>query len=127
MTTSQTFKKNERLTSKTAIEALFAKGKSVSALGFKLIWVPHSTSLKISAQIVFVVPKRSFKNATDRNKIKRRMREVWRKNKQQVYDHLKANELKLALGWLYVGKKIPEYNEVQNAFEQLIKKLKSTL
>ena len=41
------------------------------------------------AQIAFSVPVKSFRRAVDRNRLKRQMREVYRKNKQELYSFLK--------------------------------------
>ena len=69
-----------KLKSKKQIGELFESGKSVKAFPLLLVYKtdPH---LEIPFQIGFSVSKRNFKNAIDRNRIKRLLREYFRKNK----------------------------------------------
>jgi ribonuclease P protein component len=65
------------------------------------------------------VPKRNFKKAVDRNKIKRRLRESYRSNKMLLnVGENKINSYFIA--YIYVGKQILPYKEIED-------KLKSSL
>lgn len=90
-----TFKKIERLCSKKAIDELFAKGKSKTHFPFKLIYQPAVFESEFPARALFVVPKKKHKRANKRNAIKRRMREVYRLNKQTLYEQLKDRKIDL--------------------------------
>ncbi len=100
-----TFHKQERLCSKKQIDLLFSKGKSQLSYPIKTMFLETPVSLQYPAQAMFVVPKRQFKKAHDRNKIKRRMREVYRLNKKIIYDIIEANGKKIIIAFIYVGKK----------------------
>lgn len=120
----QTFTKSERLCSKILIDKLIEKGNSFQSFPFKIIWLEAQES-PVPAQIVISVPKRSFKRSVDRNKLKRRTREAYRKNKMVLYDHL--NNKKVLLMFVYIAKTIIEYKEIEEkviaGLEQLNKKI----
>jgi len=119
----QTFGKAEKLKSKKLIEKLFDEGKSVGNNGFTLVYLPAVLSGFYPVQAGFSVPKRFFKNATDRNYIKRQMREVWRKNKHELYTQLAAQNLQMAIMWVYKGKNVPGYSTTTEAMLLCLKKL----
>jgi len=122
----QTFTKAERLCSKVLIDKLIEKGNSFQSFPFKIIWLEAQES-PVPAQIVISVPKRSFKKAVDRNKLKRRTREAYRKNKKILYDHL--SNKKVLLMFIYTAKTILAYKEIEEklilGLEQLNKKIKN--
>jgi len=79
-----TLSKEERICSRKLIEQLFGGGNSRSMSSFPLRVVYLPTDRKITApvaQMVISVPKRHFKHAVDRNRIKRQLREAYRQEK----------------------------------------------
>ncbi|WP_457618246.1 ribonuclease P protein component [Lutibacter sp.] len=84
-----TLGKYEKLKSKKAIEQLFAEGNRINSFPLQLIYLKNKHQSKFPIKVGFTVPKRSVKLAVHRNRIKRVMREVYRKNK-----HLFSNNLK---------------------------------
>ena len=112
------FPKSEKLKSKKTIELLFAEGRSISKYPIKVFYLPSNNVKK--TQAAFAVPKRNFKNAVDRNRIKRQLREVYRLQK-----HLLKNEgeLKFSLFFLYIGNEILPYSEIETSLKFLINKI----
>ena len=74
--------------SRKLIEQLFTEGKSVKNFPLRMVFlqVPHTSTFPIQA--AFSVPKRNFKRAVDRNRIKRLLRETYRLQKEIVYTKL---------------------------------------
>ncbi len=118
-----TFSKNERLTNVAVIDKIFLEGKTVNADGFALLYFPCSLSSPFPAQVTFAVAKRNFKHAHDRNRIKRLMRECWRKEKLNLYENLQKKNLQFAVCLMYRGKKIPDFATTAAAIKKLIVRL----
>lgn len=120
---SQRFRKVERLTSRKTFDLLLKKGRSIQDAPFRLIWLIEHSESPFPAKIAFAVPKRNFKSAVERNKIKRLMREVYRKNKADLYTLLKQKEKQLAILIVYTGKTIPDYKEVEQKLTVILQRL----
>ena len=106
-----------KLKSKKRIGELFESGKSVKAFPLLLIY-KNDPNLEIPFQTGFSVSKRNFKNAVDRNRIKRLLREYFRKNK-----YLFTSEQKQFLFmFIFIGKTMPNYAEIEKAMNKIAKK-----
>lgn len=113
------FPKSEKLKSSKAIKRLFEEGKTITKFPIKVIYLPQEGDRK--TQAAFAVPKRNFKKAVTRNRIKRQMREAYRLNKAL----LSTNNCKnFALLLLYLGKEEPQYNRLESAITSLLKQLR---
>lgn len=93
--------KNERLSKEKWIQELFEKGSSFYFHPFKVLYLPHPDAGSTTNQVLFSVPKRQFKRAVDRNKIKRRLREAYRLNKS-----LLREPEKWLIAYIYTAKTI---------------------
>jgi ribonuclease P protein component len=95
--------KRERLSSRKQIEMLFGSGsQSMAAYPLRVVFLNKERAQGESpVQILVSVPKRHFKHAVDRNRVKRQVREAYRLNKQVVYDALEpTQQLHMAFVWL---------------------------
>lgn len=73
---------------------------------------------KTDVKAMFVVPKKKFKNAHDRNKLKRRMREAYRLQKADLYSQL--GPIGMDVAFIYYGNKSEEYTVIYQAFNKLL-------
>ncbi len=120
-TSKLTFKKEERLCSKKVIDKLFSEGESFLSFPVKIIFLETIIPSKFPVQAGFSVGKKNFKSAVQRNLIKRKMREAYRLNKNEFYK--KAGEKQLAVFFIFIGKTIPEYQNIETAFKKGLNKL----
>ncbi|MBE7659383.1 ribonuclease P protein component [Tenacibaculum finnmarkense] len=81
-----TLGQQERLKSKKLIGKLYEEGKSVKVFPLRMVYIQTEHTSKFPVQVGVSVPKRNFKSAVDRNRIKRLLRETYRKEKYTVYD-----------------------------------------
>ena len=117
---NESFGREEKLKSKVVIDRLFSEGKSLQKYPLRLIFLPQIDSRAEVHKTAVSVPKRRFKRAVDRNKIKRHMREAFRKNKYLVSSNL---PFFYALMFIYTGREKEDYSKIFSATEELLKRL----
>lgn len=94
------FPKSQRLCSLYLIDKLFTPGnsKSVTAYPLRLVFRMEKEE-NAETQLMVSVPKRCFKHAVDRNRVKRQVREAYRTNKS-LLQLPEGNRASLAVIWL---------------------------
>lgn len=95
-----TFRKHERLTGRDAINAVVKQGAALNDKPFRLVGRIGPLDSTAPAQVAFAIPKRHVKKATDRNYIRRLMREAYRLEKERWYEPLRAAGVQCA--WLVI-------------------------
>lgn len=118
-----TLKKEERLCSKKLLEEVFTKGKYHNQLPLKIAWIECNLHTEMPVQIVISVPKRNFKKAVQRNLLKRRIREAYRKNKHVLYEYLNQNKIQMAIGVVYSNAVLVDYFEIEEKLILLLHKI----
>lgn len=102
-----TLSKAERLSSKLLIEKLFAgEAKSFSAYPLRLVFIPVEEQVSASASILISVSKKRFKRAVHRNRVKRQVREAYRKNKHTLLELLEEKEVNVIMAFIYLSDEI---------------------
>ncbi len=115
---NQSFSKTQKLKSRKTIARLFDEGKTVTKFPIKVFYLPQQDHLE--NQAAFAVPKRNFKLAISRNRIKRQLREAYRLKKETLESNTNT---KFALLFLYLGKTNVPYAQIEKAVTVLLKKL----
>ncbi|TAK37532.1 MAG: ribonuclease P protein component [Saprospiraceae bacterium] len=120
--TQFTFKKKERLKSRKTIGRLFAGGQSFGMYPLRLVFLKEEEP-KSGTPVEFgvSVPKRSFKSAVARNRLKRKVREAWRLNKHQLYQRLAGKPWQYAFMVIYVAKEDLTYEVIEKAMQAMIR------
>lgn len=113
-----TFEKIERLCSKSAIDRLFQSGQSKTVFPLKMVYLDSDFESPYPARVMFVVSKRKFKRANKRNLLKRRLREAYRLNKENLYQEL--NSCKKDMAFLYLSHEELSYHEIEKRMKQLL-------
>lgn len=121
--TTFSLSRQEILRSRKSIESLFKTGRSVKAYPILLVW-QDSTHTKIALEAAFSVSKKRFKRAVDRNRIKRLMREAYRLNKHVLKEQISSRQSGLQIMFIYTGKDIPSFTEVEKKIIESMQRLK---
>ena len=127
MKNDQKFRKAERLCHKKLIEELFQSGRSFYSYPFRLVWMPVTSPIDYSAQMAISVQKRHFKKAVDRNLLKRRVREAYRKNKGELYIKLEELNIRIVFMMIYSTPEILDYNEIEGKIKVVLSRLKEEI
>ena len=97
---------------KKLIDALFQDGKQEKLYPFLFFYLPNPDPEMKSHQVLFSVPKKYIRKAVDRNKIKRRLREAYRKNKYLIKDKMHS-AVPFLLAYVYISKSIFPFKEIE--------------
>ena len=127
---SFTFTKEERLKSQKMIGQMFKGGQSYLAYPIRVVWLPYPADFhhlpNAPIQVMVSAPKRQFKTAVARNRIKRLVREAWRLHKQEMYEKLPENTPQFALMLMYIAKEELPWTEVESGVQKAIRKWPGT-
>ena len=117
---NQKYPSIEKLKSKKLLDELFASGKKLNEYPIKLVYKQLNFDDDILIKTGVSAPKRNFKKAVDRNRIKRLLREGYRLNKYIIHDKL---DKKYICMFLYLGKEMPSFNDLNDKMIKLLNKL----
>ena len=101
---NQSFGKAYKLCSKKLIDEIFESGITVKSYPLIVKYKLVDFKSDMPFQMVISAPKRTFKNAFERNRIKRLCKEAIRKNKQILEEPLKNKEFKMGICLIYSAK-----------------------
>ncbi len=113
------FPKKEKLKSKKAIQQLFGEGYAITSYPLKILYLRTELREDINIRTGVAVPKKNFKTAVKRNRIKRLIRESYRLNKHHIFNNIDEG---YAFLFLYIGKELQEYSVVEESMLKLFAK-----
>tara|TARA_B100000131_G_scaffold309369_1_gene339765 strand:- start:257 stop:631 length:375 start_codon:yes stop_codon:yes gene_type:complete len=121
------FKKKEIISSKSDIKDLFNSPRYIKLNSLNLIWKYSSENSRYFVNILIVVPKKNISKAVDRNRIKRIIRESYRKNKNYLIEVVKKQNKKINIAFVYQDLKIKPYTKIETEMKDIFVKLKKEL
>ena len=127
MTATEGLPKYERICKDNDIQALFDKGEGFSVYPFRVVFLfRHDESRPVTVRLLVSVSKKRFHHAFKRNRVKRLVRETWRRNKAPLYEICERDNISLDVALVYTATVIHSYEEVlektRKAVNELIKK-----
>ena len=121
------FPKNQKLCNEKAIERLFENGKSLTEKPFRIIYNIDNNNEDVFLKALIVVPKKRVRLASDRNVIKRRVKEAYRLQKSELEKYLKSNNHQLNLAIIYQKHEILDYKLIEEKIKLILDRLKEEL
>ena len=119
--------KYERICKENDIQALFDKGVGVSVYPYRVIYLfRHDESHPVTVRLLVSVSKKRFHHAVKRNRVKRLMREAWRKNKAGLNEICQRDNISVDVALVYTATVIHSYEEMlaktQKAVQEIVRK-----
>lgn len=124
-----TLSKEERICSKKLINELFTgNGRSMTAFPLRVVFMKRTiVDDQPRAAMLVSVPKRYFKHAVDRNRVKRQVREAFRRNKSIITQNLTDDHEAVAMAFVWLtDEKFPS-SEVENRMVRLLTRISEYL
>jgi ribonuclease P protein component len=120
--------KQERVCSKLLIDRLFNGGKShsMSAYPLRVVYMymqaDDVTDDEPKTQLLVSVPKKCFKRAVKRNRVKRQVREAYRRNRDVVAEKV-ADGCSLVMAFIWLDSKLYDTAVVEAKMKNLIQRV----
>jgi ribonuclease P protein component len=120
-----TFTKDEKLCSKKIIQELFSGVETNRSNHYPLmaIWKSMELPAATPVQVLFSVPKKKFKKAHDRNRLRRQLKECYRLQKKLLYETLSLKRLQCAVVMVYIAKEKLSYTKINHACSAIVKNI----
>lgn len=113
--------KTERLNSRLLIERLFAGGsKSLPAFPLRIVYMPVENDSLPTVSLLISVPKKRFKRAVKRNRVKRQVREAYRLHKSLLTRKLEATGQKVVLAFIWLDNELHPSAVVEDKVKKLL-------
>ena len=140
-------KKSERLTSQLVIEKLFAGGNaSMAAFPLRIVYMTMRKDGKNGndgsdenggkngnqvgeplVSILVSVPKKRFRHAVNRNRMKRLIREAYRLNKHILWNSLEGKDYRLVLAFVCITDTLPTFYAVNKSMKKALVRITERL
>lgn len=121
------YSKAEKLKSRKQLEAIFRDGKSLNAFPVKVFYQLHQHTAQPTVKAGVGVSARHFKKAVQRNRIKRLLRECYRKEKAVLHNFLLEHQHQITVFFLYVDREMPQHLQLQDKMPLVLQKLMKQL
>ncbi|MBR6333645.1 MAG: ribonuclease P protein component [Bacteroidales bacterium] len=120
------FSRDHRIKSTLQIQEIVTGGQSVFAFPIKCYYRFVADCPCVDSSLAVVVPKRRFRRAVDRNRLKRLMREAYRHHKFRFPETF-TEECHLQMCWVYVANEMADYETVVHAVSKINQKIQQAL
>ena len=117
--------KSQRIYHKKAVQTLFEEGKGFTLYPFRVVvhlYDAESQEVAIP-RILVSVSKKRFHHAVKRNRVKRLIRESWRKNKAELMELCQENNKTLDVALVYNATVILKYDEIVEKMKKVVERL----
>ena len=119
MDNRHTFRKTERISFQKEIDRLFKEGEAFISYPLRIVYLKQKPFSGATVSILISVPKKKFKHAVKRNRMKRLIREAYRLNKTSLVSHFQEKESGLLIAFLFIGNALCQWKEIEAAMQKV--------
>lgn len=101
---------------------LFVQNRSIRVFPLKLVYSLQPGN-QFGVEAGFVVSRKNFKHAVDRNRIKRLMREAYRLNYHLLENQVSSIKIKISFMFIYQSNEQTPYREIETRMKHILLKL----
>ena len=123
MNKTNSFPKAEHLCGEKRIARLYTQGEAFMAFPFRVVFRIEQKKDLATASVMVSVPKKRFKRAVKRNRLKRLLREAYRLNKHALIDLLDEKKLQVHVAFNYVSDEELDFVTVEKKMKIALQKL----
>ena len=122
------FPKREHIVSTRLIDQLFGSGStSMAAYPLRAVFrMVERSQTGVPVQVLISVPKKRFKHAVDRNRVKRQVREAYRHCKQPLVEAVSDSQ-SLLLSFIWTGDSLAPSTVVASRIDKLTTRIAEKL
>lgn len=127
MTHQNSFPKSEHLCGDKTITKVFEGGEAFICYPLRVMYLTQSQNGSETVRVLVGVPKKRFKRAVKRNRLKRLMREAYRLNKHEILEILNNKQLQLQVVFNYVSDEELDFVTINKKMKSALQKLQSII
>lgn len=114
--------KGEHVVGRERVAALFSSAESFVAYPFRVA-VKRRNAEPAAVSVLFSVPKKRFKHASDRNRLKRLMRESYRLQKTQIVEKCLKEGVCLDIAFIFISSKLYDFSFIKEKMGEALEKI----
>ena len=115
-----TLKKTERISCQKEIDSLFNSGNAFISYPLRVVYLEQKPFSGATVSVLVSVPKKKFKRAVKRNRMKRLIREAYRQKKAELIKHCREKDSGLLIAFLFIGNELCRWKEIETAMDKAL-------
>ena len=121
------FSKAEHLCGEKKITRLHTEGNAFIVYPLRVVYCVLSEEDEFPAKMMVSVPKKRFKRAVKRNRLKRLIRESYRLNKHILLDVLIEKKIQTHISFQYVSDEELQFDYIEKRMQTALNKMNTTV
>jgi len=119
--------RKERLRGEIRVSKLFTQGKAFISFPLRIVYLEEEKKEDVSAQVLFSVPKKRFKRAVKRNRLRRQMKEAYRLHKKEFVEFLATKTHTLNIAITYISNDELPYAQIEKKMIEALQKIEKAI